>query len=194
MVDSFQKHSLAWRNVRVIMADKDIHERDVLKQKFPGSSILICLFHTLRTIRREITCEKLGITSAQRITALEFIQKLTYAHTEEEYQALYNKFCTAVPKQVLEYFNNNWHSIRNEWVVGIKACCGSFLNTTNNRLESINAKLKQVINRHSSLEEYFFVTLTALRVERDHKAALMLQKLQLFLLIVIVLNLSIQYC
>ena len=60
------------------------------------------------------------------------------------------------------------HSIRDEWVLGMKSNCGNFLNFTNNRLESINGKL---INRHSSLEEFvdrFFVILTA---ERDHKAA-----------------------
>ena len=63
--------------------------------------------------------------------------------------------------------------------MGLKVSCGSFLNTTNNRLESINGKLKQVISRHSSLEDFvssFFDILTALRTERDHKAVLMFQK------------------
>ena len=54
-----------------------------------------------------------------------------------------------------------------------------FLNSTNNRLESINGKLKQVITHHNSLEDFvtnFFVILTALRTERDHKVAVMFQK------------------
>ena len=65
--------------------------------------------------------------------------------------------------------------------VGLKSSCGSFLNATNNRLESINGNLKQVISRHSSLEDYiscFFVILTALRTERDHKAAVVFQKVK----------------
>ena len=65
--------------------------------------------------------------------------------------------------------------------MGIKSQSGSFLNSTNNRLESINGKLKQVINRHSSLEDFvshFFVILTALRTERDHKAAILFQKIK----------------
>ena len=45
----------------VIMADKDISERDVLKRCFPNASVLICLFHTLRSFRREVTCDKMGI-------------------------------------------------------------------------------------------------------------------------------------
>ena len=65
--------------------------------------------------------------------------------------------------------------------MGLKFGCGSFLNSTNNRLESVNGKLKQVITRHSSLEEFiehFFIILTALRTERDHKAALIFQKVK----------------
>ena len=86
---------------------------------------------------------------------------------------------------MVNYFNDNWHPIRNEWVLGwvlgMKSNCGSFLNFTNNRLESINGKLKQVLNLYSSLEEFidrFFIILTALRTERDHKAALMFQKVK----------------
>ena len=48
-------------------------------------------------------------------------------------------------------------------------------------MECINGKSKQVINRRSSLEEFvvnFFVILTSLRTERDHKAALMFQKIK----------------
>ena len=49
-----------------IMADKDLIEKDALKAEFPETAILICLFHVLRTFRREITTDKLGITMAER--------------------------------------------------------------------------------------------------------------------------------
>ena len=67
------------------------------------------------------------------------------------------------------------------YVVGVMSCCGTFLNTTNNRLESINGKLKQVISHNSSPEKFhppFFVILTALHTEHDHKAAVMFQKVK----------------
>ena len=54
-----------------------------------------------------------------------------------------------------------------------------FLNSTNNRLECINSKLKSVINRYSSLEEFvdkLFLIIKVMRTERDHKAALASQK------------------
>ena len=84
------------------------------------------------------------------------------------------------PKKVLKYFIENWHEIKSEWVL---ALCGSFFKTLLNRLESINGKLKQVIHYHSSLEEFvskFFVILTSLRTERDHKAAIQFQKVKVY--------------
>ena len=116
--------------------------------------MLICMFHTLRTFRREITCETLGITSDQRILALDILQKICYAKSEEEFQSLCNQLERDGPVQVTTYFKANWLPIRKEWVLCLKAQSGSFLNTTNNRLESINGKLKQVISKRSTLEEF----------------------------------------
>lgn len=61
---------------RVIMADKDIKEHDVIKEVLPGVPVLICLFYTLRTFRREVTSEKMGITMGQRVMCLDSIQNL----------------------------------------------------------------------------------------------------------------------
>lgn len=181
MLEVFQKHNSMWTDIRVVMADKDIKERDTVKNVLPGATVLICLFHTLRTLKREITCEKMGITSGQRVLCLETVQKMAYASSQEEYDKMYVFLQENCPRLVVEYFDKNWHTIKNEWVLGFKALCGSFLNFTNNRLESINGKLKQVISFHSSLEEFvvkFFVILTSLRTERDHKAALQFQKVK----------------
>lgn len=53
------------------------------------------------------------------------------------------------------------------------------MNSTNNRLESINHKFKAVVSRHSSLLEFhqqLQCCLSSLRVERDHRAASIFQK------------------
>ena len=55
------------------------------------------------------------------------------------------------------------------------------MNFTNNQLESLNGKLKQVIDRYSSLEDFmekFSVILNALQRERDHEVATMFQKVK----------------
>ena len=149
MIEAFKKHNARWKDVCVVMADKDIKERDV-KACLPRTSVVICLFHTLRTFRREVTCEKMGISSGQRTFCLELVQKMAYAPSEDEYLKVYDQLQKDAPQEVVDYFNTNWHSIRSEWVFGLKFGSGSFLNSTNNRLESINGKLKQVIGRQFS--------------------------------------------
>lgn len=55
MIETLKKANSQWRNTRVLMADKDIGEREVLKKSLPQVEVLICLFHVLRSFRREIT-------------------------------------------------------------------------------------------------------------------------------------------
>ena len=51
---------------KCIMADKDMTERNVLAEELPSAILLICLFHVLRTFRREITCEKWALPQLRR--------------------------------------------------------------------------------------------------------------------------------
>ena len=76
-------------HVRVIMADKDMVERDVMTEKLPQAALQICLFHVLRTFRREITCEKFGINAGQRQCVLDILQRMAYAVTADDYDVLY---------------------------------------------------------------------------------------------------------
>ena len=85
MAEILKKYNPSWIKMTTIMADKDFVERDVLKEKFPDAQVLICLFHVLKTFRREITMEKLGVTTAERNLVLEIIQKMVYAKNEDEY-------------------------------------------------------------------------------------------------------------
>ena len=41
-------------HVRVIMGDNDFNEREVFGQTYPGVTMFICLYHALRTFRRQI--------------------------------------------------------------------------------------------------------------------------------------------
>jgi zinc finger SWIM domain-containing protein 3 len=154
MINIFKNNNPNWMSIRVLMGDKDLTQRDVLAQAFPSANLLICLFHTFRSFRREITAERMGITSGQRVMCLEILQQLAYSTSEIKYQEIYSRFCDIAPPTVCEYFNNNWHPIRQQWVMGMIYTTGNFLNRTNNRLESLNAKLKSVISRYSSLEQF----------------------------------------
>ena len=81
------------------MADKDINERDVLKSCLPNATVLICLFHTLRSLRREVTCDKMGVSSGQRTLCLELLQKMAYAPSESEYDKIYSQFQNDAPRE-----------------------------------------------------------------------------------------------
>ncbi|XP_047142281.2 uncharacterized protein LOC124816845 isoform X2 [Hydra vulgaris] len=179
-VETFKKNNCSWSKTNAIITDKDLNERDVLRASFPDASLLLCLFHTLRTFNREISTVKLGITSGQRTSCLELIQKLAYARSETQYNEFYDIFVSLSPTTVLEYFNNNWHNIRNEWVFGLNYACANFMNTTNNRLENFNGKLKEVIDCNSTLENFLenlYVLLASMRNERDHKTIFKMQKI-----------------
>ena len=179
MVVYFKDLNPKWREINCVMADKDMTERQVFKEELPQAGLLICLFHTMRTFRREVTTEKMGISNDERMQVLEILQCMAYSRSESSYQVLYEQLLSTGHTTVIQYFNDNWHLIRNEWVEGYKNKYTNFLNSTNNRLESINQKLKAVVSGHSTLLEFnrqLQSCLSSLRVERDHRAASIFQK------------------
>ena len=140
MVQSFKKHNEHWTETKVIISDKDFSERAVFRKEFPDAVLHLCLFHTLRSFRREITCDKLGIRSGERDHALELLTKLAYAKSEAEYDEVYRELKLSGLKTVFSYFDDNWHPIRQEWVQYFKGVCFTLGETMNNRLENINGK------------------------------------------------------
>ena len=175
----FKKHNESSSLIQCVMTDKDMTERDVIRQQLPQAGLVICLFHTLRTMRREISCEKLGISQSERFMSLELVSKMAYARSEEAYLQIYNEFNQCAPKGVLDYFNENWHTIRNEWVDGLKNQQCNFMNRTNNRLESINGKLKAVITKYSGMVQFFndlMQCINSLKLERNHRALQVVMK------------------
>ena len=164
---------------RVFMTDKDFNERAIIKELFPTATVLICLFHSLRSFKREISDKALGLAEGTQVVLKNLFQSMCYAKSEYEYTKHYENFMNAAPSHVQKYFDKNWHNIRQEWVLSFGFSCGNFLNTTNNRVESFNGKLKSVIESYSSLEDFLhglFTTLYATRNERNHKAATNYQK------------------
>ena len=80
---------------------------------------------------------------------------MAYAQSEAAYTTFYDK--QSAPKSVTDHFDGNWHGIREQWVDGLKNSQYKYLNKTNNRVESINAKLKSVITRYSGMMQFFMI-------------------------------------
>jgi zinc finger SWIM domain-containing protein 3 len=178
MIQFFKQHNPKWIQTSVIMTAKDMTERDVLHAEFPSASLLLCLFHMLRSFGREITTGKMNISSSERMMILDLLQKIACIRSEQQYNLFYQDLQdTRLPK-VVEYYNKNLHVCRHEWVPGRQQRT-NYLQRTNNRVECINQKLKQVINHRSSMDEFvadLLRTVNALRDERIHRAAYIFQK------------------
>ena len=119
MMGSFKNHNHDWEKVECIITDKDMTERQVLKEQLPQADLQICLFHVLKAMRREITAEKLGISQAERQLALEILSKIVYSKTEASYEELKKQLQDSVPNSVYDYFIKNWDGIKMEWVEGL---------------------------------------------------------------------------
>ena len=97
----------------VVISDKDFTERVVFQREFPDASLNICLFHTMR---REVSCNKLGLLSGDRDHALKLLTRLAYSSSEEKYDDNYKDLKMSGLESVIEYYDINWHPIRHEWV------------------------------------------------------------------------------
>ncbi|KAH9379452.1 hypothetical protein HPB48_022114 [Haemaphysalis longicornis] len=170
----FQELNPGWTQTKCIMADKDLLERQCLKEYFPQAKVLVCVYHTLRTFGREVSAKKLGITAEDRQTSLKLLQKMVLSKSDNEFEKHEKEFDQEVHPSIKAYYDKNWRPVRHEWYTGPQFVESSFNNTTNNRLENFNGQLKSVMKSNNSLEEFFrqlFKLLGTLADEHDHGAA-----------------------
>lgn len=155
MIDAFQELNPSWAKTKVIISDKDMAERTVFSEKFNGIQLQICLFHALRNFNREITTVKRKITVQQREQVLELLMKMAYSRSSAEYDKLYQDLLQMKLPMVTEYFNLNWHPIKSEWTLHGKNEWNNYMNYTNNRVESLNQKLKIIGTHYASMLDFF---------------------------------------
>ncbi|XP_050062429.1 uncharacterized protein LOC114120259 [Aphis gossypii] len=135
MALTFKNYNPEWKKIKRIMADKDFTERNVFKEQFPDSQILIYIFYCLRSISRKLTCEKMKINSGDRIMVLEIIQSMVFAKNDTDYDEIHKKLEDTNMETVINYFNKNWHGIKTEWVVYFQS---KFMNLSVIELLNVN--------------------------------------------------------
>ena len=94
------------------MSDKDFNERDAFSNCFSSAQLLSCLYHTLRSLRRKITCEKVGVTSAELGHCLEIFQSMAFSKQEEEYSKNLIQLKNTKIKSVVDYREENWFKFK----------------------------------------------------------------------------------
>lgn len=157
--------------LRTVVTDKHHTLRKCLKSQFPRTELLICKFHVSQHFRREVTIGKYNITSIKRDNILEILNKMIHSRNKTEFDSLCNNLFTEGNKKLTDYFNTNWKPIADEWVIALSTAHHFYDNLTNNRIESINSKLKSTIKKFSSLDDFFssfFDIIKSMRIERKH--------------------------
>ena len=167
MIAKFKENNENWSNIKCVITDKDMTERSIFKAEMTQVAMQICLFHTLRTFGREVTIDKMNITSTQRTESLKMLEKLSYAADEESYTEVYEDFVQKAPVSVVTYFNKNWHTIKREWVRGLKSF--HLQNDTTNIVESFFSHLKKYFHPRSTLKDMIGGLLSCIEAHRSER-------------------------
>ncbi|GBM80250.1 hypothetical protein AVEN_96885-1 [Araneus ventricosus] len=179
MLDFFKENNGAWTEVEVLVGDKDFADKIVFEEKCPSAKIQICLFHALRTFKREIPLKLDKLNSALKKQVLEIFTDLAYSESEEAYDINYSKLMFLNIQDLTTYYNKNWLCIKKEWVLYEQNRNFIIKNRTTNRLENLNQKMKSVITRYSALGKFcqdLIISVVSTNVEQDHRAITMIEK------------------
>lgn len=173
--ESFKSENLeACKKIECIMSDKDQTMRTVMREVFENIPLYLCLFHTQQTFQREITSGKRGITAITVKSCLSHLQQMAHSHSIEKYNELYEELTNFAPQSVKNYFDENWHTCRNEWTV-YSMVQGNLGNNTNNRLESLNAQIKALIPKRRSLPKFIELFFQLIK-SRENRIAIRVAK------------------
>ena len=140
------------------LTDKDLTERKTLPEEFLDAELQLCLFHMLRSFKHEFSLDKLRKSSGR--------WQMRSRHIEQ-YEVLKNLGVRAA----VDFFEKNWLPIKEQWATCNKNSKFTLRKLTNNRLESMNSKIKSVCSKFTSLSTFFSEFLDVLRVlrgERNH--------------------------
>lgn len=173
MISRFKERNLKWNDIQLIISDKNTFH--TIEPEFPNAQKIICFTQALQHFRKEITPKNLNITHDELLPSLEYIRKLAYSSTEENYNSTFEEMKFNVPNEVITYYKKNWHHIRHKWV----NCFTNSVILANNRIETLNSKLKSVISTQTTFLEFIdklFIVLNVKEIELRKKYTNMLLK------------------
>ena len=153
IVELFKSENADWESVRVIIIDKDFSEYKILRQEFPNAVILYCQWHVIKALFKCLSDYDVDKTNQEKCR--EIIRKLVYASSQDDYEKYKKQLFNSTNDVMHKAFVKNWETCKSMWVTYERDQAVHFCNTTNNRLESHNQKLKDVTSRTSSLSEMF---------------------------------------
>ncbi|GCB65425.1 zinc finger SWIM domain-containing protein 1-like [Scyliorhinus torazame] len=175
----FKQKNPAAERIQTVMCSDRPYCGEVAADVLPHSKLVTCLFHTLRAFQTDVTTDKLHVTAGQQNLLLEILHNMCYAASAEEYDLLYHQLLDTNTQRAIDYFHQNWHENRSQWVEGFKHESESYLISTINRVEQLGQKLQAAMGKFTDSATFVQGLLKAvdsLRTECDHRTVRMFQK------------------
>nr|XP_047129579.1 uncharacterized protein LOC124809506 [Hydra vulgaris] len=135
----------------VVILDKDLKEIGAVSKVMRTAEIQLCMFHVLQAFYRFLN--KQGLASIEKDNLKKIFKSLVYAKSKKLFDINLGHLATVAPKVVMAYYNKNWglpHQVK-YWAYNETIKYVNLGNTTKNRSESHNQKIKNILSRKMSL-------------------------------------------
>ncbi|GMF52864.1 unnamed protein product [Phytophthora fragariaefolia] len=160
VVKIFKANNPDWAKIQVVMSDKAVHEKDVLRDELPEARQLLCQCHVITWLKKQAA--RLAPASKKEVKSL--VRLLVYAANKDEYDDAKGALLTALggdmSHEFYRTFTTNWDSTQDEWVAYKRGNISHLTNNTNNRIETKWGKLKDIINDSFTIDQFLLTLIT----------------------------------
>ena len=136
---------------KIFIVDKDFTQIKMIEKNFPGCTVILCQFHTLKYMRNLIAT---AVTVVETKTKLfEQFKRIVYAHNEETFESESKKFIEESSEIMIRmnntyqllhhYYAKNWESCKKMWVKCFRKHLPILGDNTTNRVERTFWMLKK---------------------------------------------------
>jgi hypothetical protein len=137
--------------IKTIFVDKDLKNIKLLEEFFPNVKILLCTFHVIKYLHKEISGLPLAILQKREL--MEIIREMLYSENLDKYKEFHQKlqkYEDDVP-DFISYFDRCWNDCKEMWVQFYRNESVIFGTHTNNHIESYHRAIKRVLNSNCNL-------------------------------------------
>ena len=143
----FKQFNEKFVEIETFMIDKDMAENQAVRSSFSFADIQLCSFHAMNAIKRKI--DTLPYTANQKSECMKFAFRLSRAVSYEKFKSTLNDL--KKNKQLYTfyvYMDTNWvgNDTYKYWTKFSRQKLYTAGDTTTNRNESINSKLKSFLS------------------------------------------------
>ncbi|XP_034238088.1 uncharacterized protein LOC117643353 [Thrips palmi] len=153
-------------NIKTVIIDKDYSECSAIKAVLPGAQIQLCDFHVSKTFKKKVQQEK-HLTDPQKQEVSKLLLELRYCCDHSKFAELCDELKSKVSEEFWKYFDDNWLKCEMAWSFRDKKISPNLGNTTNNRPENHNSKLKMFLNVDKELYEALLLILEVVQNKEE---------------------------